>query len=102
MSATLANDVAASRLASVKAPWLSGAVGLSVISVAFVVSVVNASLESPNAFISRTQMPFIFVGIGLLLYHIGLHVHAVHQNVILMASSMDVGTQASEPQGPRP
>jgi hypothetical protein len=77
------------RLAQVRAPWLSGAIGLAVILVAFAVAVVNASLETPNKVISMTLQPFIFIGMGLLLFHIGLHVHAVHQNVILMASGMD-------------
>lgn len=79
------------RLARVRAPWLSGSIGLAVILVAFAVAVVNASLETPNTVISMTLQPFIFIGMGLLLFHIGLHVHAVHQNVILMASGMDTG-----------
>jgi hypothetical protein len=79
------------RLARVRAPWLSGTLGLAVILVAFAVAVVNASLETPNRTISMTLQPFIFVGMGLLLFHIGLHVHAVHQNVILMASDMGAG-----------
>jgi hypothetical protein len=76
------------RLARVKAPWLSGAVGLTIILVAFVGSLINASLQTPNSFISMTLQPFIFVGMGLLLYHIGIHVHAVHQNVLMMAGDM--------------
>ena len=55
---------------------------------AFAISLINASLESPNQFISMTLQPFIFVGMGFLLYHIGIHVHAVHQNVLMMAGEM--------------
>jgi uncharacterized protein YacL len=78
----------AERLARVKAPWLTGTIGLVIILLAFVAALINASLETANQFISMTLQPFIFVGMGLLLYHIGLHVHAVHQNVILMATNM--------------
>lgn len=59
--------------------------GLTIILVAFVGSLINASLETPNSFISMTLQPLIFVGMGLLLYHIGINVHAVHQNVLMMA-----------------
>jgi hypothetical protein len=76
------------RLTKVKAPWKSGVVGLGIIVTAFVISIINASLETPNMFVSMTLQPFIFVGLGLLLYHIGVHVHAIHQNVILMADDM--------------
>lgn len=79
------SEQAAEALSRVKAPWLTGAAGLAVIMAAFAVSLLNATFDEPNRFVSLTLQPFIFVGIGLLLYHIGLHVHAVHQNVILMA-----------------
>ena len=76
----------AERLTQVRAPWLAGSLGLGIILVAFVISVANASLDTPNTFISMTLQPLIFVGMGLLLYHIGQHVHALHQNVIVMAN----------------
>jgi hypothetical protein len=82
----------AERLARAKAPWLTATMGLAIILVAFVVALINAGLDTPNQFISRTLQPFIFVGMGLLLYHIGLHVHAVHQNVILMATDTSDAT----------
>ena len=78
----------AERLSVVKAPWFGGTVGLGIILTAFVISIINASLDTPNTFISMTLQPFIFVGLGLLLYHIGRHVHALHQNVILMATDL--------------
>lgn len=56
---------------------------------AFVISIVNASIDTPSSLISMTLQPFIFVGLGLLLYHIGQHVHAMNQNVILMVGGMD-------------
>ena len=73
------------KLANIKAPWVTGVAGLSIIVTGFLISIVNASIDMPNTFISITLQPFIFVGLGLLLYHIGQHVHAMNQNVLLMA-----------------
>ena len=77
------------KLANIKAPWITGAAGLSVIVSGFLISIVNASIDTPNTFISITLQPFIFVGLGLLLYHIGQHVHTMNQNVILMMDSAE-------------
>ena len=77
------------KLASTKAPLLAGIAGLSIIVFAFLISIVNASIDTPNTFISMTLQPFIFVGVGLLLYHIGQHVHVMNQNVILMVDEPD-------------
>ena len=77
------------KLASARAPWLTGIAGLSIIVIAFLISIVNASIDTPNTFISMTLQPFIFVGVGLLLYHVGQHVHVVNQNVILMLDERD-------------
>ena len=84
------------RLASIEAPWVTGVAGLSIIVTGFLISIVNASIETPNTFISMTLQPFIFVGLGLLLYHIGQHVHALNQNVILMAD--DAGPTKHAPE----
>ncbi len=78
------------KLANIEAPWATGVAGLSIIATGFLVSIVNASIDTPKTFISMTLQPFIFVGLGLLLYHIGQHVHAMNQNAILM-----VGTKGS-------
>ena len=86
-------------LANIKALWLSGVAGLSIIVTGFVISVVNASLDTPETFVSITLQPFIFVGLGLLLYHIGQHVHAMNQNAILMANRM--GNPTPETQHPK-
>ena len=77
------------KLASARAPRLIGIAGLSIIVIAFLISIVNATIDTPNTFISMTLQPFIFVGLGLLLYHIGQHVHALNQNVILMVGERD-------------
>ena len=81
-------ESAQQKLANIKAPWVTGVAGLSVIVSAFLISIANASVDTPNTFISITLQPFIFVGLGLLLYHIGQHVHAMNQNVILMVDGM--------------
>ena len=93
MAARHADQSAREKLARVQAPWVSGTLGLAIIFVAFGVSLVNALLKTPNTFLSMTLQPLIFVGMGLLLYHIGLHVHAVHQNVILMVTNTDDQTR---------
>ena len=71
-------------LKSAKAPHRLGIVGYGIVVFAFLVSIVNALLPEPNAFVAKILMPFIFVGIASLLYHIGQHVHAVHQNALRM------------------
>jgi len=71
-------------LKSARAPHWLGLVGYGIVLFAFVVSVVNALLPEPNAFVAKILMPFIFVGIASLLYHIGQHVHAMHQNALRM------------------
>ena len=71
-------------LKSTMAPHRLGLVGLGIVIFAFLVSIVNALLPEPNAFVANILMPFIFVGVASLLYHIGQHVHAMHQNALRM------------------
>ncbi|MCZ6529905.1 MAG: hypothetical protein O6949_06180 [Chloroflexi bacterium] len=71
-------------LKSARAPHWLGLARYGIVIFALVVSVVNALLPEPNAFVAKILMPFIFVGIASLLYHIGQHVHAVHQNALRM------------------
>lgn len=71
-------------LKSAKAPRWLGLVGYGIVISAFLVSVVNALLTEPNVFVTKILMPFIFVGVASLLYHIGQHVHAMHQNALRM------------------
>jgi hypothetical protein len=78
-----------SMVKSAKAPHLLGKVGFGVILVSFAIAVVNAQLPEPSKVISALLQPLIFVGIGSLLYHIGQHLHALHQNVIRMAMMED-------------
>ncbi len=77
-------------LKSARAPHWLGLVGYGIVLFAFVVSVVNALLPEPNAFVAKILMPFIFVGVASLLYHIGQHVHAMHQNALRMIAMVRV------------
>lgn len=59
--------------------------GLLVIVTAFVLAVVGvlpANLDSPAAAISAIGMPLTFVGLGLILYGIGMHLHLMHLNLV--------------------
>ncbi len=72
-------------LASIKAPHRFGQVGYGIILAAFVIALVNSQLPEPNKVVGSLLQPLIFVGIGGLLYHIGQHLHALHENIIRMA-----------------
>jgi hypothetical protein len=98
MSRQAAEQLAQQRLANIKAPWITGIAGLSIIVVGFLISIINASVDTPSVFISMTLQPFIFVGLGLLLYHVGQHVHAMNQNAILMVK----GVGSAEHDAPSP
>jgi hypothetical protein len=78
------SDRVAMLLKSTRAPRWLGLVGYGIIVFAFLVSIVNALLPEPNSFVARILMPFIFVGLTSLLYHIGQHVHALHANALRM------------------
>ena len=79
------DEIAQQILANIKAPWTTGIAGMSIIVSAFLIAIVNASFDAPNKFIGITLQPLIFVGLGLLLYHVGQHLHVVNQNAVLMA-----------------
>lgn len=67
-----------------KPPHWLGRIGLAIILFAFVLAVINALLATPIEFVKATLQPFIFVGLGMLLYHIGQHVHVLHENALRM------------------
>lgn len=87
-----ASEQVAELLKSARAPHRLGLIGFGIVAIAFLASVVNALLLEPSAFIAQTLMPFIFVGLASLLYHIGQHVHAMHQNALRMIA-MDIGSR---------
>lgn len=59
--------------------------GLGIIVGAFLLSVVGrlpANLESIPSAVNAILLPLIFVGMGLLLFGIGMHLHLMHLNLV--------------------
>jgi len=59
--------------------------GLGVIVGAFVLAVVGrlpANLDSVASAVDAVLLPTIFVGMGLLLFGIGMHLHLMHLNLV--------------------
>lgn len=59
--------------------------GLAVIVTAFLfalAAVLPANLESPAQAVEAILMPLTFVGLGLILYGIGMHLHLMHLNLV--------------------
>lgn len=66
--------------------------GLLVIVSAFLLSLVGAvpaNLETPAQAIEAILMPLTFVGLGLILYGIGMHLHLMHLNLVRKLHSKD-------------
>lgn len=72
--------------------------GLGVILAAFALAVVGllpANLDSVASALDAILLPMIFVGMGLLLFGIGMHLHLMHLNLVKQlrkAEEMDSGT----------
>lgn len=59
--------------------------GLGVIVAAFVLTVVGrlpSNLDSLSSAVDAILLPMIFVGMGLLLFGIGMHLHLMHLNLV--------------------
>lgn len=59
--------------------------GLGVILAAFVLAVVGrlpGNLDSLSSAVGSILLPMIFVGMGLLLFGIGMHLHLMHLNLV--------------------
>ena len=59
--------------------------GLGVIIGAFLLAIiirVPNNLDSVSAAVDAILLPLIFVGMGLLLFGIGLHLHLMHLNLV--------------------
>ena len=59
--------------------------GLLVILSAFVLAlggVLPANLDSTSQAIEAILMPLTFVGLGIILYGIGMHLHLMHLNIV--------------------
>jgi len=76
--------------------------GLGVIVAAFVLAVVGrlpANLDSPASAVDAVLLPLIFVGMGLLLFGIGMHLHLMHLNLVkqFRKSRADESSDAGSP-----
>ncbi|WP_132057998.1 hypothetical protein [Halorussus amylolyticus] len=74
--------------------------GLGVILAAFAFAVVGrlpANLDSVPSAVGAVLLPLIFVGMGLLLFGIGMHLHLMHLNLVKqLQKSRTAGSGASE------
>lgn len=74
--------------------------GLGVILGAFLLAVVAllpSNLDSLSSAVDAVLLPLIFVGMGLLLFGIGMHLHLLHLNLVRQLSkSSDLDSKASE------
>nr|WP_311136858.1 hypothetical protein [Natronosalvus rutilus] len=60
-------------------------IGLIIILTAFLLAVgvvLPANLDSPSQAIESILMPLTFVGLGTILYGIGMHLHLMHLNLV--------------------
>ncbi|QFU84339.1 hypothetical protein [Natronorubrum aibiense] len=67
--------------------------GLGVIVLAFLIAVIGRlpqNLESVGSAINAILLPLIFVGMGLLLYAIGMHLHLMHLNLVKQIRKSEV------------
>ncbi len=76
--------------------------GLGVILSAFLLAVggvLPANLGSPSQAIGAILMPLTFVGLGLILYGIGMHLHLMHLNLVrqLQPEPKDDSPSKTEP-----
>lgn len=63
--------------------------GLGVISVTFVAGLAVLAVPDLNDIYDVMVMPSLFVGLGLLLFGVGTHLHVMHLNVVRMLESDD-------------
>lgn len=74
--------------------------GLGVILAAFALTVVvllPSNLGSVANAVDAVLLPLIFVGMGLLLFGIGMHLHLMHLNLVRqLRKSSDAGSNSAE------
>lgn len=74
--------------------------GLGVIILAFLLAVVlvlPGNLDSVEIAVDAVLLPLIFVGMGLLLFGIGMHLHLLHLNLVRqLRKSNDSDSEPSE------
>lgn len=73
--------------------------GLGVIVGAFVLAVVGRlpyNLDSLPGAVDAVLLPTIFVGMGLLLFGIGMHLHLMHLNLVYQLRQRSENEQATD------
>lgn len=77
--------------------------GLGVIFAAFALAVVvllPSNFDSAADAIDAILLPLIFVGMGLLLFGIGMHLHLMHLNVVRqLRKSVDADSSPTKDEG---
>lgn len=77
--------------------------GLLVILSAFLLAVVGvlpANLDSMPQAINAILMPLTFVGLGVILYGIGMHLHLMHLNLVRQLQPDSDGEAGEEDNSP--
>lgn len=75
-------------------------IGLIIILTTFLLAVgvvLPANLESPSQAIESILMPLTFVGLGTILYGIGMHLHLMHLNLVRQLQPESTDDQRSAP-----
>ncbi len=74
--------------------------GLLIILSAFLLAVVvvlPTNLDSPSQAVESILMPLTFVGLGIILYGIGMHLHLMHLNLVRQLQPESTDDQPSVP-----
>ncbi|WP_339106018.1 hypothetical protein [Haloterrigena salinisoli] len=74
--------------------------GLLIILSAFLLAVIvvlPANLDSPSQAVESILMPLTFVGLGTILYGIGMHLHLMHLNLVRQLQPEPTDNQSSAP-----
>ncbi len=75
--------------------------GLVIILSAFLLAVgvvLPGNLDSPSQAIEVILMPLTFVGLGTILYGIGMHLHLMHLNLVRQLQPEPADDQLSAPE----
>ncbi|CAL2104128.1 conserved protein of unknown function [Tenacibaculum sp. 190130A14a] len=72
------------KLKDLKSCYRIIALGLIIICIAFTLDFLNNLSTNPIQFIKQMGMPTRFLGLGILLFGVGRHLHLLHLNVLKM------------------
>lgn len=79
--------------------------GLGVIIAAFLLALVGRlpyNLDSVPSAVNAVLLPTIFVGMGLLLFGIGMHLHLMHLNLVHQLRKQRSQSEQTAKQGSEP